>query len=95
MRINLNCPYEEKDLAKHLGARWDGARKTWYIENIEDITPFMRWIGDDKKEPLRMPVTGIARKSQGKDVFVTGLEAPADCGCTALPWERCEHSVTH
>jgi len=44
MRIDLNCPYAEKDQAKALGARWDVARKVWYIVDIEDLTPFMRWI---------------------------------------------------
>lgn len=44
MRINLNTPFAEKDQAKALGARWDVARKTWYIENVEDLTPFKRWI---------------------------------------------------
>jgi len=42
MRINLECPYDEKDRAKRLGAKWDG--KTWYIVDVEDLTPFMRWI---------------------------------------------------
>lgn len=44
MRINLNCPFEEKDEAKRLGAHWDVARKVWYIVDVEDLTPFMRWI---------------------------------------------------
>lgn len=44
MRINLNCPYAEKDQAKALGARWDSMQKTWYIENVEVLDPFMRWI---------------------------------------------------
>ena len=44
MRINLNTPFAEKDQAKALGARWDVARKTWYIENVEDLRPFKRWI---------------------------------------------------
>lgn len=49
MRINLDCPFSEKDNAKALGARWDVARKTWYIENVEDLTLFMRWIGEKPK----------------------------------------------
>lgn len=44
MRINIQCPFAEKDDARLLGARWDAARKTWYIVDIEDLTPFMRWI---------------------------------------------------
>ncbi|HBD4305845.1 TPA: DNA primase, partial [Escherichia coli] len=30
-RIDINVPYNEKDEAKRLGARWDATRKTWYI----------------------------------------------------------------
>jgi len=48
MRINLKCPYSEKSEAKALGARWDGT--TWYIVDVEDLTPFMRWI--DRSEPV-------------------------------------------
>jgi hypothetical protein len=43
-RINLHCPFHEKDQAKSLGARWDNDNRTWFIVDIEDITPFMRWI---------------------------------------------------
>jgi hypothetical protein len=48
MRIDLNCPYAEKDVARRLGARWDAARKVWFIVDVEDLTPFMRWIKTKK-----------------------------------------------
>lgn len=57
MRINLNCPYAEKDQAKSLGARWDAARKTWYIENVEDLTPFMRWVETEKPATQEKTIT--------------------------------------
>jgi len=44
MRTNLNVPFHEKDQAKKLGARWDSAQKTWYVENVENIAKFMRWM---------------------------------------------------
>ncbi len=44
MKTYLNVPYSEKDYAKTRGARWDAIKKSWYIENIEDITPFMQWM---------------------------------------------------
>lgn len=44
MRINLVCPYADRHLVKALGARWDVARQVWYIENVDDLTPFKRWI---------------------------------------------------
>ena len=30
-RIYLNVPYNEKDEAKKLGAKWESAKKSWYI----------------------------------------------------------------
>lgn len=56
MRINLRCPFAEKDQAKALGAKWDLAKKTWYITDVEDITPFMRWIS--QPPPQSMPGGG-------------------------------------
>lgn len=29
--IYLHVPYEQKDAAKQLGARWDRERRRWYI----------------------------------------------------------------
>ena len=43
MRVNLKVPFAEKDEAKKLGARWDAARKIWYVENKPDMAPFARW----------------------------------------------------
>ena len=53
MRYDLNVPYSEKDDAKRRGARWDGVRKTWYIENVESISQFQRWLPDRLKHLTR------------------------------------------
>ena len=44
MRTNLKVPFAEKDAAKRLGARWDAARKVWYVEDLENLKPFLRWM---------------------------------------------------
>ena len=44
MRINLNVPYAEKDQAKRLGAMWDIARKVWYVEDLTNLRPFLKWM---------------------------------------------------
>jgi len=44
MRINLVTPFAEKVVVKALGARWDAAKKCWYIVDVADLTPFARWI---------------------------------------------------
>lgn len=51
MRVNLNVPFSEKDKARRLGARWDAARNTWYVENVENLEAFLRWIPDRLKRP--------------------------------------------
>ena len=46
MKIFLKVPFTEKDEAKKLGARWNSEKKLWYIENIDDISPFKKWMSD-------------------------------------------------
>ena len=36
-------PYDEKDAAKRLGARWDPGAERWYIPAGRDPEPFARW----------------------------------------------------
>ena len=91
MRINLNCPYLEKDAAKSLGARWDGAKRTWFIEDIEDLTPFLRWI---KPSTNTEPKSSVPKpRVDSKKMQGTTSSAVQHCGCYhVLPWEDCEHT---
>ena len=51
MKTYLNVPFEERLEAKALGAKWDAARKLWYVENANDVSKFMRWMpGVSKKQ---------------------------------------------
>jgi hypothetical protein len=34
-RIYLNVPYEENDRVKSLGARWDPAKKKWWVQDMK------------------------------------------------------------
>ena len=51
MRVNLKVPYSQKDEAKRLGARWDSGRKTWYVEDVEHLGKFLRWVPDHLRKP--------------------------------------------
>ena len=44
-KIYLNVPYEEKDEAKQMGAKWDKSKKRWYIEpkNKYKVQMMGRW----------------------------------------------------
>lgn len=98
MRINLNVPYAEKDAAKSLGAKWDMARRTWYLLDIEDLTPFMRWIpkmtDTFTPAPQRKAQNGRYRRAtKHAKPFGTTISIKAYCGCDhVLPWEDCEHT---
>lgn len=40
MKVMLNVPYEEKNEAKVLGAKFDWDAKVWYCEDMTDIKLF-------------------------------------------------------
>jgi hypothetical protein len=60
MRIDLEVPFAEKDLAKKRGARWDLARQVWYIENPENILAFWKWM------PAKYKTKPVAKKPKKK-----------------------------
>ena len=96
MRINLVTPFAEKDAVKALGARWDAAKKLWYITDVADLMPFMRWIPN--LEAASEPSGGAikpatkASASQSQGVITKSTAAVPHCGCNVLPWVDCEHS---
>ncbi len=45
-RHYLNVPFTQKDAAKSLGARFDGAAKRWYIEDGRDLTVLNNLLGN-------------------------------------------------
>ena len=94
MRINLVTPFAEKDAVKALGARWDASKKRWYIVDVTDLSPFLRWIpnmeaavAQQSSTPSKPTVSPSASFSvpQANDV--------ADCGCDVLPWDHCLHTA--
>lgn len=51
----LDVPFAEKDAAKALGARWSPVNKRWFVENVPNISTFMRWIPAYLKKPTKTP----------------------------------------
>mgnify|MGYP007069472975 CR=1 FL=1 len=94
MRINLHCPYEEKDQAKALGARWDGQKKVWYVVDPDDLQPFVRWLGKnalDQREHLPNKKHGVKKNRRGHGwPFVTIGKHYKDVAHPAglLPWDE-------
>jgi hypothetical protein len=87
MRINLNCPYEDKDRAKALGARWDVARKVWYVIDPQDLQPFAQWIKG--MEGSSDSCAKKKRPNHGGPMVTTGAKFRNDTKPSGLlPWEN-------
>lgn len=105
MRINLVTPFADKEKAKALGARWDSAQRLWYIVDIVDLTPFMRWIpdmntatdsslGEGGPAAPKPPKPPKASPKQPKAPASTqSSRVVPHCGCAVLPWEACVHTT--
>ncbi len=101
MRINLVTPFAEKDAVKALGARWDAAKKIWYVIDVADLTPFLRWI-PNSAAATDVSTDGATRSTtstpkapinQFKGPTTGAANAVPHCGCDVLPWEDCEHTA--
>lgn len=44
MKTYLHVPFEAKDRARNLGARWDDARGQWFVPDGVDLAPFVQWV---------------------------------------------------
>ena len=47
MKTYLEVPFRDKDRAKFLGARYDMARKLWFVPDGLDFWCFSEWLPDD------------------------------------------------
>lgn len=94
MRTNLKVPFAEKDEAKKLGARWDAARKIWYVDGQTDMSPFSKWspsahAGSGGDEFAAKPASAIRLQATGKVIVGSEyVESARTCEC--LPWDVCD-----
>lgn len=49
--MQLDVPFEEKDQAKALGAKWDAQARAWFVPEGADPLPFARWFPRDLEAP--------------------------------------------
>lgn len=51
-RIYINVPFEEKEQAKLIGAKWDKEKKSWYVLAGTDKALFEQWLKELEKAPV-------------------------------------------
>jgi hypothetical protein len=63
-RLYLQVPIDDKDKAKEYGARWDGARKLWWIHAHKYSGDITRWLPAYKERtyPTVMDVANYAKR---------------------------------
>lgn len=83
-RVDLQVPYADKDHAKKLGARWDAAKKVWYIPDGIASDEFSRWLPAESEWKIRSTSYFIAENvvscwKCGDRTRVFGLLLPSGC----------------
>ena len=73
-KVYLYVPFEEKDEAKALGARWDKNNKSWYAPVGSDLNQFNRWLN----EPTQTQQMSIPRFGSTEQEVTEFLE---NMGC--------------
>ncbi len=86
-------PFAEKDAAKALGARWDAAKKIWYVKDVADLTPFLRWMAATEVATLQSANDRNAAVEPSDGIIAGPAVVAPHCGCNVLPWEDCEHTL--
>ena len=67
--INLKVPFNEKDQAKSLGARWNAETKLWYVPQGVDATPFEKWLSSaPNAAPNMAPAQAAAKPTEKSTV---------------------------
>ncbi|GKT12960.1 MAG: exodeoxyribonuclease VII large subunit [Thiomicrorhabdus sp.] len=78
----LEVPFREKDLAKALGARWDGASKKWYVPTdlIDQIDEFSQWLPLDEGSSTILSGSSSNTASAGNLTFDLNSNADFEQG---------------
>lgn len=75
MAVYLDVPFEEKDEAKALGARWDRDAKRWFVPNDKDAAPFLKWMPPEP-ETIYLVIGRHDCWKCGKSTEVAGFGIP-------------------
>ncbi len=66
----LNVPYNDRDVAKGLGAKWDGQKRSWFVPPDVDLEPFSEWV---KLEDLEEATAIIESQKPEKGIKLSAL----------------------
>jgi hypothetical protein len=74
--VYLHTPFNEKDIVKSLGARWDMTRKQWYLLPNTNLKLFEKWLPTSQAELTLEPQNGVTEPDLNAKISKTqGCEA--------------------
>ena len=74
--INLKVPFNEKDQAKSLGARWNAEAKLWYVPQGVEAAAFEKWFTSAPNlAPTQPAVKPVAQTSVGSTAQSDDIDA--------------------
>ncbi len=73
-RVYLAVPYTERQEAKQLGAQWDKAAKSWFVNNDVDLTQVKKWLpsGGAEQLPALTPREEFTQALQSVGAVISG-----------------------
>lgn len=79
-RVYVKCPYQEKEQAKALGARWDAYNKLWYFDNGISLDLIEKWQPNSSDIVVKeqAPLSRLSRLEQAQYYRSIGFNDIAD-----------------
>lgn len=88
-RYIFTCSYEEREIPKGAGFRWDPERKLWWTSRMENAAKLCRYAGDEKvAAELRAMEKQREESLEASRATDADLEIPAPEGLEYLPFQR-------
>lgn len=90
-RTYLAVPFEDKELAKGLGARWDRTHQSWFVPEGVDAAPFARWSSPDKAAPGLSPAAEEGNVER-REYLAVPFDARQAAKAAGARWDRVARS---
>jgi exodeoxyribonuclease VII large subunit len=91
MGTYLTTAFKDKDQVKALGARWDAERRSWFVPDEQDLTPFATWLPAGASSAAREVEVGKS-SPQGISLsqLLTGVSQAVAAAYRSGVWTRVE-----
>lgn len=75
-RTYLEVPFQQKDAARSLGAKWDVVVKRWYVPDGVDASAFATWVSGTLAAVASLPTSGNSHAVAASPASRTALAVP-------------------